>query len=371
MPAFCRRAGLALTLATAFAAGAVSFLPIWVKENWGTVTIEQALFFLGTDWAGTDRAIFLSAIKFLVVYPLLICGAVLAGEWLIRKKILRSLAGGARAAVSALQKRNLFGNPAILLYAVIISGGIILAGISARPIVKTPFWNEPPAGALTARNLIARAGGPVFPAGAKPLPATNSLEAVKTSLRNGFKFINLELTEIPGPRLVAARDETAYQQNLDSAYPPINDLRGVRALLDDDPQLRVFTDKSLDYELLKRDLPYPERILVTVFSLEAHARARELGFCHLALRVRERPEGGWEPLLAAGVNMVYVPYGLLKSARAEFAALHQRGLTIIAEAHPDLQTPSGLADVIGVCADLALVDYNMETGAPFTLVGEE
>ena len=141
-------------------------------------------------------------------------------------------------------------------------------------------------------NLIAHGGG----VGAYLY--TNSAEAFADSLARGFTFIESDLLVTADRHLLAAHDWGMFRQFTGSRRTPgtlaealhlrINGnqipLSGgmIHELMLQHPEMVLVTDKISDFELLLREIPLPQRMIVEVFSPQDYARALKAGIWYPA-----------------------------------------------------------------------------------------
>lgn len=125
---------------------------------------------------------------------------------------------------------------------------------------------------------------------------TNTLEAMHDSLKRGFKFIEIDMLETSDGHIVGGHDWISVKYL--AQYPHINDnplsLSEVEALkiynifhivtgndikniMKKNKELILITDKIKNYELLLKKIPFPDRMIVEVFSVQDYFRALESG----------------------------------------------------------------------------------------------
>ena len=112
---------------------------------------------------------------------------------------------------------------------------------------------------------------------------TNSREAIEDSLAKGFKFVELDLIETTDYHIVAAHDWGTLSKDLGlktsgpQAKDDISELKikgiwspvfgdDIKRILDKNPDLFLVTDKIRNFKLLLKEIPYPDRMIVEVFS---------------------------------------------------------------------------------------------------------
>lgn len=133
----------------------------------------------------------------------------------------------------------------------------------------------------------------------KPYSYTNSKEALLASLKNGYKFIEIDLMLDKDGKIFGAHDykhfysiTNAPKDVMESALPPSKDyiknakihnqftpltLDSINEIFLANPQAFLVTDKLNDFDAIKHQLKFQERILVEVFGLDNYYRARLSG----------------------------------------------------------------------------------------------
>lgn len=130
---------------------------------------------------------------------------------------------------------------------------------------------------------------------------TNSAEAVEDSLRKGFAFIELDLLKTADNHLLAAHDWNHFHQLTGTSGTPVNLIetlefkikgnqtplsgRMIHTLMQHNPEMILVTDKISDFELLLREIPHPDRMIVEVFSPLDYTRALKAGVLYPAFCV--------------------------------------------------------------------------------------
>ncbi len=164
-----------------------------------------------------------------------------------------------------------------------------------KPFVKSVFYCGDEE--LNQNLLIAHAGGPT-PEGIR---GTNSKEAIENSIKRGFKFIEIDLLISTDGHIVAAHDWESFHQmtgypeqtgpisreeflrrSIQGKYTPV-DGRYIDRIMRDNTGLILVTDKIKEYRLLLKELNYPDRMIVEVFSMDAYFRALRAGIKYPAL----------------------------------------------------------------------------------------
>lgn len=344
-------------------------LPIWIRQTWGTVSFSQIVFFLNTDLTGTDRGVYYSAILFLFVIPAAVCAFFFLCRFLLNRSHGRGHGDGATS--SGAPQRSLVES-FIDIY--LFAGGAFLAGIAilalclSDRVEVSPFHrNKPGADVLSSDFLIARAGGAVLSASGVPVAGTHSLAAVTSSIKNGYKFLALDLLEIPDGRLVVAPDLESYKYAEKKEFPPVGDLASVRRIMADNPEIFLVVDKVSNWNLLAQELPYGGRMLVVVYSVADYIKAKNAGFAYPVLNIARLDSRELETLFRSNISIVTLPLSRLQKYEDQFRALRRRGLSILVYQSPVINSPKILKKTLGVSADMAFVDYNTDTGELFKM----
>lgn len=141
-----------------------------------------------------------------------------------------------------------------------------------------------------ASSLIAHGGG------VGQYVYTNSIEAVENSIQQGFHFIEIDLLQTSDDRLVGGHDWVTFKKltkygdlsNSPLALDEVKDLKireklqpitgeDISELMAKYPDWILVTDKIDNFELILKDIPYPERIVVEVFSVKDYVKALQSG----------------------------------------------------------------------------------------------
>jgi hypothetical protein len=131
---------------------------------------------------------------------------------------------------------------------------------------------------------------------------TNCREAVQDSLDNGFVYIELDLLTTSDGQLVGGHSWRELKHMIGASEcseapmsrAEIEALRsrwlhtplfaeGICRFLRENQHMVLVTDKVQDFELLRREIPFAERMLVEASDIANYARAREAGFPQVAM----------------------------------------------------------------------------------------
>lgn len=131
---------------------------------------------------------------------------------------------------------------------------------------------------------------------------TNCEEAVRDSLARGFTYVELDLMQTSDGCLVGGHTwdelrailgvESNNQKCMSKAeiealkpqgkYTPLF-AADICRLMQENPQMILVTDKTQNFELLRREIPYPDRMVIEACSVHDYLRALRAGFKHVAL----------------------------------------------------------------------------------------
>ena len=169
-----------------------------------------------------------------------------------------------------------------------------LPGLVPSSHLLTPCWDKD--GLDSSAFWIAHGGG------IGKYVYTNCAEAVQDSLFRGFNFIELDLMETSDGHLVGGHSweelralvghETGGNAALSKSE--IESLRSrwkgtplfaddICRLLCENPQMVLVTDKTQNFELLLREIPFADRMVIEAFSCYDYLRALRAGAKHVAL----------------------------------------------------------------------------------------
>lgn len=147
------------------------------------------------------------------------------------------------------------------------------------------------------KGLIAHGGG------LGEFLYTNSTEAIADSLYRNFRFIEIDFQETPDHHLIGAHDwqhfhsitghagertpltlAKAEERKIYQKFHPAT-ARDLREFMRSHKDFILVTDKINNYELLMREIPYPEQMIVEVFSPQDYLRALKVGIPFAAFNV--------------------------------------------------------------------------------------
>ena len=207
-------------------------------------------------------------------------------------------------------------------------------------------------GHTTKDAYIAHGGG------IKEYTYTNSREAVLDSLQKGFIFIEIDILETREPdgknRLVGAHDWKHFkallalqgdgEERKKEKALSIKDIAGrkirqtqtplvdndIARIMQDNPQMILVTDKIGDHDLLLEKIPFPDRMIVEVFSPSAWLEAVQAGvrypaFCIWNPKNLEQARRFRFPIVTMAASSFFREPALV----SQIQSLHEAGVTIL------------------------------------------
>lgn len=182
----------------------------------------------------------------------------------------------------------------------------------------------------------------------------NSIEAAQDSIQRGFRFIEFDLLVTSDGHLVGGHN---WPQLREMAHLPVTDeplsmaevealsrpgefspvtAKDICRLLELNPDLTIVTDQITDYELLLREIPYPDRLIVEILGTRRwdvcmrYREAVKAGVRYPAMTVRNKPMIE----LAYDCNIPIIVFGDLYYFENQESAdvvkrLHDKGITIL------------------------------------------
>ena len=188
-------------------------------------------------------------------------------------------------------------------------------------------------------RYIAHAGGEYH-----GITYTNSLEAMDLSASKGFMMFELDLILTGDNQIAAAHDWTHWKtiSGYDKAIPPTLDdfksipvcgsltplsMADITAWFSTHHDAILVTDKITDYEKIATEFPYPERIMVEVFTLNGYLRALRAGIRYPLLSLDTAaagPDGEWlhEFIIANRLPMAVLSTASIGLFREEITAVN-------------------------------------------------
>ena len=213
--------------------------------------------------------------------------------------------------------------------------------ISATQDNISPFYNNE--GANTRQAYIAHGGG------IRDFVYTNSIQAIEDSLAQGFIFVEIDFHISADGHLVGVHDWAEFEKF--TSLPPgtakkltLNQLKKLKIkgkytiataadicrIMQQHPEMILVTDKTDEYELLLKEIPFPERIIVETFSDRSYQKALRSGIKHPAFNIYCEhglylSEKYRFPIVTIFAEMLYDP-----RYAQRLQHLHNEGVTILA-----------------------------------------
>ena len=210
---------------------------------------------------------------------------------------------------------------------------------------------------------------------------TNCLEAVQDSLRRGFKYVELDLLTTTDGYLVGGHDWSRVRQ-----YAGLEDVENkplsrqellnsrsrwkytflfaedIRCIMDENPDMVLVTDKVQDFELLMREVPYPDRMVVEAFDCYNCLGAFRAGFGNAALTV-------WSVEALRQAQQYKVPgvvlaASVIQSAESLVMQMHQEGCCIMVHGSTISDKPHFVHQYLGKGISRIYTDFWSPTEVP-------
>lgn len=215
--------------------------------------------------------------------------------------------------------------------------------------VPYPFYNDK----LASQHLVAHAGGWI-----DNRVYTNSREAVERSIKQGRKYVEIDIIETSDGHYVAAHDWKLVNKMLgkERSKPlSLNEfknaklydkyttmsIKDVAELMEKYPDWYLLTDKIRDIDYLKENLYYPDRMIVQTFGLLGYFKALKLGFKYPVLRLKGGRRGIKE------IYKFFMDWGNIKGVilgeksfnknKDYIGKLHNNGVSVILYGNPSFK----------------------------------
>jgi len=215
---------------------------------------------------------------------------------------------------------------------------------------------------------------------------TNSLEALNYSYSNSFKLFELDLILTRDNQIVAAHDwdmwkeysgfagelpPTVEEFNNLPTYETLTSLsmEDIIAWFDAHHDAILVTDKITDFKKLSAEFPYPERLIVEVFTLNDYILAHEEGIRYPLLSLEATssgPDGEW---LLNFIIVNKVPMAVLNIVSTEvyhdeLTAINKNGGYIFANTSNEIEYLPSHPELFGVYTDT--INFTTMTVGPIS-----
>jgi hypothetical protein len=160
---------------------------------------------------------------------------------------------------------------------------------------------------------------------------SNSLEALNSSLNKGYKLFELDLIKTRDNEIVAAHDWDYWKTitGYTGSVPPLlSEFKGTKingnltplsmsdivSWFAKNKEAILVTDKIDDYEQLVKEFPFPDRLMVEVFSLSGYVLAYNAGIKYPLLNVESAFYSVYGDLLIDFIIDNKIPLAVLRTA---------------------------------------------------------
>ena len=196
---------------------------------------------------------------------------------------------------------------------------------------------------------------------------TNSQEAVINSIQQGFLFIELDLLITKDRRILGAHDwryfnvltqrksdsntslSDALQRKINSQLTPLS-AEGIRNLMQQHPDWILVTDKISDFELLLQEIPYPERMIVEVFSAQEYLKALRCGILYPAFSVSH--QASLKLAIQHSYPIITIPAHLFLQNIEEMRQLHAKRVCIMVHGTESIDVRAFIHEHLGHAASM-------------------
>lgn len=192
-------------------------------------------------------------------------------------------------------------------------------------------------------HFIAHATGEI-----ENIKYLNSLESLKKSISDGYKFIEIDLLETSDSRLVAAHNWKNFKKisksriindepmnskdflesKILNKYTPLS-WKNINNIFKKHSDIYLFTDKTNNFNLIKKSFSFQDRIIVEVFGHENYFKSIKEGI-EMPMYSIYLPEFKEEInfIKRNNVNLVAIPSRGLDENFSELVKLRKKGVLI-------------------------------------------
>lgn len=180
---------------------------------------------------------------------------------------------------------------------------------------------------------------------------TDSKEAFLNAIAEGFRFIEIDLRKtLDGHYFAAHRydefEEITGRTGMGLIPPTAKDVRSrkilnqytplfltdIAVILKEHPDVFLVTDKARDFDLLLKEFPFPDRMIVEVSSLGQYYAALRAGIRYPALNKLNS-----ESVDRFGVNMLVINPRILKIHEKKISQYIKNGVCVLVASYPSSQ----------------------------------
>ena len=197
---------------------------------------------------------------------------------------------------------------------------------------------------------------------------TNSTEAIADSLRRDFRFIEIDLQETLDHHLIGAHDWSHFHSisgNTGNSAPlTLNQVKERKihqklhpvtadelcVFMRNHPDFILVTDKINNFELLLREIPYPQRMIVEVFSPLDYLRALKAGIPFPAFNVSN--QAAIKLAKQHLFPIITISADLFLNNTETMRAMHQQGICIMVYGTEGIDLPAFVGEHLGNAASM-------------------
>ena len=339
----------------------------WIHNNFGKIDLELILFTVMLPLKGTPGGVIFSFIKNLVCpvfmyscFLMVMFNVILDMRYfngIIIKKIY--------AFVCCVQKKLLLLE-AIKIFIIFFICCLISIQIVnfILPIRNNKFYNSNKS-KIYKSSLISHACGQI-----EGKNYTNSLEALIQSIKNGYKFIEVDLCITDDKNLVAMHDFEHFKQitktkGINNTLEEIKHLKiygkytpllvsDINRIFTENKDLILVTDKIQDFDILLNNFKFTDRMIVEVFSYEKYKEAQKKGIKYPALCVCDTER--IRQVIKYNIKMITTEISFFKQNIKMFKYLHKKGVVVMVFGTPTINDEIFLKNNLGNDCSLAYVD---------------
>lgn len=311
-------------------------LPVWLRKHIGETSLEQMLFFMRNGTQGTAREMYYSIACGILLPAVAVCGAYAAARAALARPGVaaraRELLAGVGECYGLLTGRYLGRVLGVVALAVL--AGVFFYPDSQPP---SPFYLKAPA--VNYRDYIVSAPG----LGEDPVAALSA------AAERGVRFFRLDFYKLADGTLSVFPDR-----------PPVpgRDMAAVREVLQRHPGLCLLAGRVFDFDLLQKELPLPERLLVVCETAGQILDWRRNGYFPHNLAVYAEISGmdkvPQELHVIRHYNFLGVSYQVWLTHARYLELRHRQGLTIAVYDVPADTPEPLLQEMLGRSADLVI-----------------
>ena len=336
----------------------IILLPDWSYKFFGDITIDQILFTLMLPLNGTPNSILYLFVRYLI------CPVIAYSTCVIFILMIITYLKYFNKLLLSNILNLVYKNSKILIISFIVLMALFMTINFFRPQTRHKFYNSTK-NMIDSNSLIAHACGQI-----DGKDYTNSLESLLLAIRNGYKFIEMDLRITDDNKIVAIHDFNQFirmtgnanlnnvfqdiiKQKIYTQYTPLTGEK-INELFKKNKSLILVTDKISDFDILLNNFNFTDRMIVEVFSVKKYKEALKKGILYPALCVYT-PDG-LKSIMKEDIKMITTSIEFLKSNINVFKYFHKKGIVIMVYGTPKINDEQFLKDNLGVTCSLAYVD---------------